>query len=73
MPLADEDRSTSWAESIRAYDQGRRTLGWQANEFQPVQKVGNAERKAMERELDPVVMKFRDPAKEAARTSRKSD
>ena len=71
--LADEDTSTSWAQTIQRYDASRKTLEWAPNEFKPVTKIGNGERKAMERELDPVVMQFRDPDREAARTQRKTE
>jgi hypothetical protein len=73
MVLADQDPAQSWAESVTAYDKGRKTLAWKPQEFQPAVKIGNAERRRMERELDPVAMTFRDPVREAARTERKQD
>lgn len=55
---------TSWGDTIRAYDASRRSLPWKAEDVVPVQKVGLLERRTMEREVDPVLMKFRDEAKE---------
>jgi hypothetical protein len=73
MPNIDKDESGSWSEAIKKYDAGRKTLSWQPNDFQPVVKIGNAERKAMERDLDPLTMTFRNPEREAARMAKRTD
>lgn len=61
--MADNE-ATSWGDTIRAYDQSKKTLPWQAKEVSPVVKLGAFERRTLEREVDPVLMQYRDPSKE---------
>lgn len=54
----------SWGESIKKLEQSKKQLSWKPDEYIPVQKIGHLERRTMERELDPILMKYRDPQKE---------
>lgn len=54
----------SWGEALRNYESSKKSLSWEPNEVQQVQKLNCFERRTLERELDPILMQFRDPKKE---------
>lgn len=59
-----DNEPKSWGDSMRAYDHSKKTLPWQAKEVTPVVKLGAFERRTLEREVDPILMQYRDSAKE---------
>mmetsp|Transcript_22452 Transcript_22452/g.32751 ORF Transcript_22452/g.32751 Transcript_22452/m.32751 type:complete len:439 (+) Transcript_22452:175-1491(+) len=63
MSLGYEEKS-SWGDTIRSYEASKKTLPWKPEQAAPVQKIGLLERRTMEREVDPILMKYRDPIKE---------
>jgi hypothetical protein len=67
MPSIDDSGCSSWAEEICAYNATRHSLPWASKDVQPVSRVGNMERKIAERDVDPILMGFRDPSKESRR------
>lgn len=54
----------SWADMVRSRDLERKKLPWDPSTVEPVKRVNLAERKLKERELDPVLMEFRDAKRE---------
>lgn len=54
----------SWGEAIRAYETSKQTLPWQPAEVDPVEKLNAFQRGTLEREVNPILMKYRDPNKE---------
>jgi hypothetical protein len=73
MPGVEVDSSSSWAEAAKSYDANRRQLGWKKEEFIPVVRIGNRERRDMERQVDPLTMRYRDESREAAHQSKIQD
>lgn len=63
----DNDTGASWAESIKQYENSKKTLGWKKEEFIPVQKLSALERALKQREVDPLSMTYRDSKKETER------
>lgn len=61
----------SWAALVQEVEHSKKSLPWQKEEFKPSQRIPLPERKRMERALDPIVMKLRDPAAEAAFSAKK--
>lgn len=55
---------SSWGESIRQYEQSKKVLPFKKEDIVPAKRIGLCERRAMERELDPIVMQYRDSQKE---------
>lgn len=60
----------SWGEMIREIEMSRKLLPWQRPghevEVPPVVRVRQSDVKLKEREVDPVLMRFRDPEREKA-------
>lgn len=55
---------STWAETIKQYDTIRKGPAFQDFELKPVVRVKAYERKAKEREVDPILSKYRDPVKQ---------
>lgn len=69
-----ENDAASWGDTLRAIDRARKSLSWDhGDEMHRVKRINLCERKALERELDPIVMKYRDEAKEEQYAKRKLD
>lgn len=60
----------TWKEMVRAIDRERRTLPWEPSDAPVPVRINMLERKMKERELDPVVMRFRDASQEENHASR---
>lgn len=58
---------------VRAIETTRRSLPWDAAKQEPIQRFPTYERKAKEREFDPVNMKWRNPEKEQALANKKKE
>ena len=65
--------ASSWSEMVKGIESSKRTLPWAPQDFEPTRRISLQERKASERELDPISMTFRDSAKERAHTAAKVD
>ena len=65
--------SGSWGDMIRATEITRRSLPWDSTKTEPIQRFPTYERKAKEREFDPVNMKWRNPEKEQALINKKKE
>mmetsp|Transcript_25796 Transcript_25796/g.43497 ORF Transcript_25796/g.43497 Transcript_25796/m.43497 type:complete len:468 (-) Transcript_25796:208-1611(-) len=61
--MADNEPK-SWGETIRAYETSKKVVPWQPKEVEPVTKLSAFERRTLEREMDPVLMQYRNPEKE---------
>jgi hypothetical protein len=66
-PAFLNDTGTSWAESIKQYENSKKTLSWRKEDILPVQKLSAFERASKQREVDPLSMTFRDLKREAER------
>jgi len=58
---------------VRAIETTRRSLPWDPTKTEPIQRFPTYERKAKEREFDPVNMKWRNPEKEQALVNKKKE
>lgn len=59
------EEQSSWGDTIRAYEASKKNLHWDVNdESAKVKRINLRERRCQERELDPVLMKYRDDDKE---------
>jgi len=65
--------ATTWAALVQEVEHSKKNLPWQKDDFKPSLRVPLPERKRMERALDPIAMKWRDPAAEASYTAKKMD
>ncbi len=66
-------QANSWSEMVKGIETSKRTLPWASDAFEPTRVVSLKERKASERELDPISMTYRDKAKERAHTAAKME
>lgn len=72
MAAAADDRGT-WGDEIRAIEHAKKHLSWELNEpSTQVKRINLRERRNQERELDPILMKYRDGDKEEAYMSKKN-
>ena len=59
------EEKASWGDTIRAYDASKKNLHWELNDVSSkVKRIDLRERKCQERELDPILMKYREESKE---------
>ena len=58
---------------VRAIETTRRSLPWDPTKTEPIKRFPTYERKAKEREFDPVNMKRRNPEKEQALVNKKKE
>jgi len=65
------ESATSWSDHIRAIEAEKRTLSWQPGDVAPLVRVSMLDRKTKERELDPIVMAFRSPEREAEHAAKR--
>ena len=61
------DRSSSWGESLKAYERQKKTLSWDREEFVPAPRLSSYDIAIKQREVDPVTMAFRNTAREEER------
>ncbi len=66
MPQEKEAEPASWSDMIKTIELSKKQLPWDIKSTQPVRRINLVERRIQERELDPVAMKYRTPANEAA-------
>lgn len=62
--MTDSDNPKSWSESIKAYDSSKKSVAWKPEDINPVVRLDPFQRRTLEREVDPILMQYRDPAKE---------
>lgn len=63
-----EVKESSWSDMIKAVDSQRKTLPWNPKEVSPVKRISLVERRLEERETNPVLMQYREPAREQKRS-----
>jgi hypothetical protein len=63
MSRASDDHK-SWGDTIRSYEMSKKSLPWQPEENHPTKTIGMLERRLKEREVNPILMQYRDPHKE---------
>jgi hypothetical protein len=65
--------ASTWSQMIKEVEASKKNLAWTKEDLVPAKRIPLPERKQMERALDPVQMKFRDPQKEANYSTLKAD
>lgn len=56
--------ASSWSEMMKAIEHEKRSLSWQPEDVAPLVRVSMLDRKSKERELDPIIMAFRNQVQE---------
>jgi hypothetical protein len=64
MNVLSMDESLSWGDSIRLYESSKKNLSSNYKDVMPVKRISLSERRVIERELDPIVMQYRNPEQE---------
>jgi hypothetical protein len=59
------DDHKTWGDTIRSYEMSKKMLPWQPDENNPTKTIGMLERRLKEREVNPILMQYRDPIKES--------
>lgn len=70
-PTTAIESAKTWSEMVRAIDAERKTLPW-TEAPTPATQISMLDRKTKERELDPIVMQFRDAEKEQQHMTHKT-
>lgn len=65
--------SESWGDMVKKIETTRRSLPWDPNSVEKIQRFPTYERKAKEREFDPVNMKWRNQEKEELLANKKKE
>lgn len=58
------EEKNSWSETIKSYEESKKKLPWKENENKQIEKISLLERRIKERELNPILMEYRDEKKE---------
>ena len=61
---------SSWGETLQNYRKNSSSLPWKEGEFQPTDRVTTYQKSRQEREFNPVLMRFRDTARESTVSQR---
>ncbi|CAM9647124.1 unnamed protein product, partial [Hapterophycus canaliculatus] len=68
-----ENEPRTWAQSIQAYQRGKKELPWNPADVSPPKYVKQFDVSRRSREMDPVLMRHRDPDVEANRRLREEE
>lgn len=58
------EEKNSWSETIKEYEKSKKILPWSNLEVNKIERISLLERRTKERELNPILMEYRDSIKE---------